>query len=513
METRLLPPVGRRRLIFQIGVVLFVFSAMSASEAGSWRIVPQIGVSETYSTNMALVDDALARKGWITTITPALRVSGAGARVRGYLDFRHDESFYHGQSSYRTGRDTLSSWGTLEAIDNWLFVDAAAAVTPRSRSTFSPTTTDSSNAVGNQDDVRVAQISPSIRGRAFGATDYLMRLTSSDTRYGNERLADTKVNQLTGSLRNPGGSGSIGWFVDGTAVRVDSDAVGKRSDDRTRAGVILPVASHFHVLAFGGRESTDFATGANETLSTPGIGFEWRPSEHTQATGQREKRFFGYGHDLTVTHRTLFTAWRYSDVKDAAVLPAGMSWFSRGSIYDLMYDLVTASITDPVARDEAARARADQVGPVGGILDASGILVSRVFLDRTRRASVALVGSRSVITLVFQQRDQQLLGGSQPNIQDDFTLSPEIRDRSAFVSWIHRLTPVATLNLSLVHLRREGMSVPDVESTQRSGGAALSVSLNQKATGTVAVRATNFSTIAGQAIHERAVVGTLTQRF
>lgn len=502
------------RRAVRVAVVLVVSGSMSAY-AESWRIIPEVGVGETYSTNMALTDNATAKEGWITTVTPALRVSGVGSRVQAYLDYRHDESYYQGLPSSNTGRDYLSSYATLEAIDNWMYVDAAVAVTPRSKSLFSPNTTTSSNAVGNQDETRVTQISPNIRGRLFGNADYLLRVTNIDARSTNANFGRARANQLLGSLRKPAGQGTIGWFADGNGVRVDSSTAGERSDDRVRGGVILPALPHLNILAFAGRERTDFASNGTESYASPGVGFEWRPSEHTQAIGMREKRFFGEGHTFSFAHHTLHTAWRYTDVKDAAALPIGLAGFNRGSVYELMADLLTVSIADPVARDNAARARTDQVGgPTGTGVDATGVLVSRIYLDRTRQASLALLGTRSIVTLILQQRDEQLLQNGAPSIHDDFALSPDIRDRVTFVSWIHRLTPLLDLNLSTAYARRRGLSATNLEATQRSGIAALNVRLSPTARGSVAVRVMSFSSFEGDAgIHERALIGTLTQRF
>lgn len=506
---------GRHRSILT-AVAVLCSGALGAAHGASWRVVPDIGVSETYSDNVAMVSDAAAEDGWITTVSPGLRVSGLGPRIQAFLDVRHDESYYHSQTSSNVGRSFLTSYATVEAIDNWLYVDASAAVAPRSRSIFSAVTTNTSNVIGNQDETRVVQVSPNIRGRMFGNTDYLMRYTRIDARSKEDSLGHTQIDQATGSLRKPAGQGAIGWFADAMGTGVDRSTTGdERRDDRVRGGLIVPVIPHLHVLAFAGRERTDFVSGVYESFSAPGVGFEWRPTEHTEAIGMREKRFFGNGHDVSVTHRTPRTAWRYSDVKDAAALPMGLAGFTRGSVYDLMSDLLTVSIADPVARDEAARARTDQIGgATTAVVDATGVLASRIFLDRTRQASLALLGTRSIVTLILQRRDQQLLENSATFLQDDFELSPDIRDSSGFLSWIHRLTPVLDLSLSASYVKREGLSVPDLEATQRSGIAALNFSLSPKARGSLAVRFTNFSNLRDDSvIHERAFVGTLTQGF
>jgi len=508
------PPLRERFRCLTKALVPVVFVYAGAAQAGSWRVVPEIAVSETYSTNLNMAGDAGAIEGLLTNVMPSLRVDGRGSRVSGYLDYRRDESYSPGHSFLNGGRNFLTSYAAVEAVDNWLYVDASANIVQRDRSVFSPNSAATSNATANQRETRVFQVSPYVAGRALGTTDYLLRYSIVDARSSDATLVPTRVEQLVGSLRTQAGPASMGWFADGHSDRVDNDVVGKRNDQRYRGGIIFPVLRHFHVLAFTGRERTDYVTGSSTSVSTPGAGFEWRPSEHAEAIGMRERRSFGHGHDVLLTYRTARTVWRYSDVKDAAVLPMGLTGFNRGSIYDLMSDLLRTSMSDPVTRNEAAAVRTNQIGPVGGVADASGVLTSRIFVDRTRQASAALSGTRSVFTLLLQQREQHLLGSNAPGVQDDFALSPDIRDRSALVSWVHRVTPVAELNVSAVFLKRQGSSATNLESTQRTGTVGLSFGLSQRARASIAMRATNFTGSGGaDVVNERALVGTLSQRF
>lgn len=518
-DTELRASIGPEPWPVRLIPALLVAAWAGTAHAGTWRLSPEVAVSETYSTNLNMAGEATAVEGVQTNIVPRLRLDARGARMSGFLDYRRDESYSPGHSDLNDGRNLLSSFATVEAIDSLLYLDASASVVQRDRSLFSPNTVATTGATQNQREMRVVEVSPYILGRAFGATDYSLRYTVSDARSAGDRsndatLVPTRVDQWIGSLRTQAGQASLGWFADAHADRVANDVVGTRSDTRYRGGIIFPVMRHLHVLLSGGRERTDYATGSNVTSATPGVGFEWRPSQHTEATGMRERRSFGHGHDLSVTYRTARTVWRYLDVKDAAVLPMGLSGFNRGSVYDLMSDLLSTSIADPVAREQAARQRAEQVGPIGGVVDAGGVSSSRIFIDRTRQASAVLLGTRSAFTLLFQDREQHLLAGQTAVVTDDFSLSPDIRDRSAMVSWVHRLTPMADFNVSLLHLKRTGLSADSVGSSQKSGTVGLNFGLSQTVRASVAVRATNFVGAAGgETIQERAVVGTLIKRY
>ncbi|MBK7659653.1 MAG: hypothetical protein IPJ28_11080 [Betaproteobacteria bacterium] len=52
--------------------------------------------------------DELARSGWITDLTPGLRIEAAGSRVAGYLEYRLHELRYSSDSALDRARTSSS---------------------------------------------------------------------------------------------------------------------------------------------------------------------------------------------------------------------------------------------------------------------------------------------------------------------------------------------------------------------------------------------------------------------
>lgn len=497
----------------RIAIGLAATLGVGAVHGQAWTIVPRVSVTETFSDNMAL-SGASEQSGWISELTPGIRVDGATARLTGFLDYQKSHLYYQDNSRLNREASLLNSYVTLEAVENWLFVDATANIVQRNRSVFGPVPVAGTNVLAGQAETTTTQVSPHIRGRIANAADYLLRARSIDSRSDDPSLAETRVDQVAGSVKNLATAGTIGWFGDMTVTNVENDVVGERDNARYRVGLVIPVGAHLHLSFSGGQERTNYASLTRETTSTPGVGFEWSPGRHTQVAGLREKRFFGYGHNLLLTHRTGRTAWRYTDNKDVAILPTLLAGYNPGAVHELMSDLLEASIPNPVERNRAVRARMDHIGAAADLPSGGGVQTSRFYLQHERTASVALIRVRSTITLSAVQRDQQLVPLS-PTAVDGFSLagSDELRERGATLAWAYRLTPLTTLNVAVIRLRAAALDFPDRYSTQRTETAALNFRLDPKAIASLGLRRTHFVSSVTGAIRENAIAGSLTRLF
>lgn len=479
---------------------------------GSWIVEPSINVSTNYSSNMSL-DSTSPQSGWTTDIAPGLSINGAGARIKGFLDYRRDYLSYYADSRSTRQTNRLQSFVNLEAVENWLYVDASANVVQRNLLIFAPTSSTQTHAGASLGETTTYQVAPYVRGRLLNSAEYLVRLDSIYCRSDDQILLPTRVNRLVGSLKSLATSGVIGWFTDFEGMNARNDVLDSRDDTRFRAGVILPVGTRAHLSLSSGRETTDFASDSKETLSTPGVGFDWSPTSHTRIAALRERRFYGNGHNVLLSHSTPMTAWRYTDVKDIAILPTILSGFNPGSIYELMSNLLEAGIPDPLERSRAVRARMDQLGGMAPLIDVTGVQTSRLYVDRLQEASVAILGRRNTVTLVISQHTQQLPAFA-PSAVDNFSqYDSHIRQRNGSLTWLHSLTPQSDMNLALVRLKTDGLASATTQSTQTIATATVTVRVSPKAAVAVGVRGTRGHNTFTGSFHESAILGSLVQRF
>lgn len=507
------PPCRRIvRRNWQVAFLLAGLASGIANADSTLTIAPRIDVAETYSSNRTMTG-AAEDKGWITNLAPGIGINSSGARLKGYLDYQLNGYYRLHESNSRESQHQLNSFVNVEAIDNWLYVDAMASIFQRQRSLFGPVAVTTGTGVGDQGESRLGQISPYVRGRLLSLADYMVRVKVIESRSDLPSVATTRVNQAIGVLGNQATAGVVGWVGEANVTQVRNDVIGDHDDDRVRLGLVIPVSAQLHLSLYDGRERTTYLTDTQETFSTPGIGLQWSPSARTQFVGVRERRFFGLGHSFQFSHRTRLLALRYSDVKDVSILPNLPAGTYRGSIYNLMSDLLVASLPDPDERAVAVRARVDQIGPGGSLAESGGATTSRLFLDRTRQASTAIVGVRNTITLIVQRRDQEVLGVVVPGLADDFSLASAIRERGVTLSWGYRLTPTSDVRMASSKLTRDDYAVSGLRLDQRTNSAFVNVRLNPKARVSFGVLRTRADgSVRGQ-VSEDAAAASLTQHF
>ncbi len=493
------------------GVVLVALFPSGIARAETWRVIPGVAVTETYSDNLDLSPADVAIRGWYTTVSPTLRVDLNGARAKGFLDYRYFDTRYSGQPQLNESQNFLNSRLTVEAIERWLYIDARADSSLQNRSPYGAAVTpDQPTLSQNRVTTNTIQLAPLIRGRFTNVGDYVVRYNAAYVKTDDTLVEDTKSGEFSARLQSANPGARFNWVVEASDLAMRNGVIDTRRDSRIRATIIYEVAQGVQVSASGGYEKSDFADPEGESDTTPGAGFTWTPSERTQVAAFAERRFFGTGHSLLAVHRTPQTAWRIASVKDAAVLPTGVTGGGAGSIGGLMSYLLTSAIPDPLAREAAVRRRLEDYGIGGTSILSSGVVNFRPYVFRNTTASAALLGVRHTLTLTYTDREERY---SNPVISGALGQIDDTRQRGFSLDGSRRLTPLTTATVFGRSLRTEGLSASAPDTRQRDFGLAFSSRLGRYTTLTVGARRASFeSTIPNAGYRENAVFLTLLLR-
>lgn len=486
----------------------------TTSAAGqTWRIVPQVVVREVYSDNVELAVPALARNDFYSDITTGLLLERLGPRLSFLLDYRLRSYFYSTESRLNNSQNFLSSRATLELIDNWIFVDARANVTQQNRSAFgAQVAADGSSANSNQTEIKTYQLSPYVRGTLSDRAIYQFRFNGSESRAAEENVANTRTSEWLGLVASAPAAGRLGWLLDGSAQTVQNDDIGKRKNNRIRASLVYQLIPTLTVSAISGYEENSLLGPDLSGGSSNGLGMEWNPSPRTKLIALGQRRFFGNGHELSLTHRTALTSWRFSSSRDIVLSENIAATANQISVTELISDILASSIPDPAARSTAVGQRLGQTGIPVTSASSSGFVTSRPILTRRQDASLAILGVRSTITLTLTRRDQRGLG-NPATIGDSFDLSDDIRQTSINGSWIYRLTPLSSLTLAISKSKREGSNSSGLESEQRVQSLYLNTSLGPHTTASIGIRHDQFDSTVANSYREKSLTGSLSFRF
>ena len=493
------------------GLIAATFGATASAEA--WVIIPRITMTESYTYNASLLPAAAAQADWVTEASPGVHIEHSGPKANIYLDYGLHRFFYTNQTQLNSTQNVLNSHAKIEAIDNWLFLDAQANVSQQNRSAFGTSSAlDAFGVSSNRVETSTYQVAPYIRGQMSDIATYQLRFNGTQTRTNDLAFPDTKTSEWVGQIKSASSSAKLHWSIDGNSLTIRNGVVGKLEDSRIRGSLIYAIDSQLRISFIGGREITDYATPTKTTTATYGLGLEWSPTPRTRIAAVQEKRFFGDGYVLFFGHRTPLTAWRLSSSKDVTVLPNQLAATQRGSIYDLISDLLTSSIPDPLARGSAVERRLQDSGIPANAALGSGFLTARPFLNRNHEASLALLGATNTVTLSFSQREQQVLGPVTRGA-DSFSLSNNIRQRSFNFNWSHKLSALSSLALIATSLRSEALDIANLESRQYSVNIFMSTQIGPKTVASFGARHVKFESSTNAGYQENALLGSLAVRF
>ena len=455
----------------------FVATASVAAFA-QVTVVPRIAVTETLTDNVRLV--AVDEKSdQVTQISPGIRIDIKGARLKTYFDYALTQVVYAQGTASNRSQNSLNTFGTLEAIDNWAFLDFSGAISQQAISAFGVQSIDNVSVNANRAEVSTYRLSPYLRGQFGSTATYEARYTQSITSGGNAVLG-SDVTTSDGVVRLAGGSAfrSLGWSADATRQNIDYSAGRTTESDRLNLGLSYAITPQVNVSANTGQEKNNFTSLEKRSYATHGFGVNWNPSERTKLSISRNQRSFGKAHNLSFEHRTGRTVWRISDSKDVSATPSQTGLLANTEI-------VAPSVV-------------------------GSFLTSAVSLQRRQDVSVSLLGVRDTITFTATTSENTRLDTLSLG-QDDLNNSSVVNQRGFSFNYAHRLTPDYSLGVTLSQQDTAGV-LSSQDSTLRALNVSVSGKVGHRTSATLGARRI-VSSGSSVPYTENALTGNLNVQF
>ena len=484
--------------------------------AGDWKITPTLAVNETATDNVALSNNAQKKSDLVSDLNPGIRIEGSGGRAKLRFDYQLHNLMYAQDSSRNQLQNSLNALGTLEALDDWFFIEASGNISQQSISAFGGATSTGVNANnnGNTTETSTYRLSPYFRGTLGSFADYQLRYNLSTTRSKSSAAFDSDNKELLATLKGVTSLANLGWSLDASSQKNDFSNGRSNEADRFRGVLTYQLDPQFRVSVNAGREANNYLTVNKEAHTTKGAGLEWAPTERTQIVLGRESRFFGNSNNFSFSHRTEGSAWKYSESKDASAQPNQQSSVGLGTNYDLYFNLFSTAIPDPIARAAFVNALllSNGISPAAQLQ--GGFLTSGVTLQQRRDLSFALLGARNTVTFAaFQSESQNLSQGAGTGLLlgSGFANLNNIKQRGASVNWSHKLTAMSSLVGSYALMNSKGSGTSSLQTDQKMFNLNFTTQLGPKTNAGIGARrvvvdgSTNYT--------ENAVTGTLSHQF
>jgi uncharacterized protein (PEP-CTERM system associated) len=462
-----------------LALVVSYSLVVAPAVAQTFRFTPSISIDETFTDNVHFDPRADAKSDFITQITPSLTVSEAGSRLKfsGYVLL---PILVYARTG--AGNDSVQPQvnlqGSAEVVEKLLFVDSAIYVQQQYVSPFAARPLTFTTQNGNGFTTESYNVTPYFRGGS-GNYDYDVRdkniWTFTNGVVGSSPTS-SYTNEIVGTAsRKPT---PIGWTidVDRSDVKFPDEAALVTQLGRARA--LWEVDPQVELSAGGGYEDNRY-TLASYKDAIYNVGFRWRPTERTLASGDWEHRFFGASYHFAFDHRTPLSVWNLRASRDTATYPQQLATLPPGSsISVLLNQLLLSSIPDPVARQSYI----DQLIANGGLpLLTSGpinLFTQQVLLQENASASLGLLGARNnAFFSVFRLRSEPIAGTGVALEGALSSLSNNTQTGGSLV-WTHNLTSALALNTSADLLRTVANAPFEGKTTQGSLRLTLTAPLS-----------------------------------
>lgn len=477
--------IGRPVLPSMLGVLAMAHGMAHAQEESPQArtgvvLQPTLSVSETITSNVGLDRGSQARADAITDISPGLRLSSKSGRIVGDVDYALHGLVYARRSSSDEVQQALTARGTLEAIDNWAFVEANASISQQSISALGTRSVDRNLADGNRAEVSTYQIAPYVRGPLGSFANYQLRWAWENSNSSGSS-AQSNSNDVSFVLSSSQSLFSyLGWSL--TASRHSSSFENQGTQDSTRFNgrLTYAVTPEFQVSAGGGQERNDYQFSRQQSSSTWLVGFNWVPSERTRLEVTRERRFFGNAYNIRFEYRTPRMVWTLADSQDVNTSANANSLNLQRNLFDVLYAGFATLVPNPIERTAL----------VNAMLRSSGFLTTTASIQRRQNLSVAWLGLRSTLLLSTSRNDARAANPTAFNA-GDLANGRNLHSTGFAANLSHRLTPVSAVSVD-VSLTRNNSTVDNRSTNLRSVAAAFTTQLNSQMDLSITARRTLF---------------------
>ncbi len=487
-----------------------LFTAVPA-HAEKWRITPTLAVNETLTDNVFLTSTNKT-SDLVSAISPGIAIEGTGSRAKLRLNYVLTEQLYARESNSNNHLNSLNAIGTIEAIEDLLFIDGTGTISQQYLSAFGAVSPSTANVNKNQTETSSYALSPYLKGRLLNWADYLLRYRATTTSSQSNLASNLDTTEWTGALKGGTRWNSVTWALD--AMSQHNDYSNGRTYDASRYMVTLSYRFNpqIQVSLIGGQESNDYVSLQQQSNFTRGGGFDWTPDNRTKLHALVQNRFFGTGYNVEFSHRRPRSMFSFLASKDVSLQPPGVGNTGQGNNYNAFYTIISAA--NPGLPPEAIAAQVAQLLLESGVPANSsvvdGYLTNRPNVQNLMQLTGALMGVRNTVTFTATRSEQQnlsLINGATNN----FSLPNRTLQRGYGIVWSHKLSGISSLSFALNQQRSSTFTANSPETETTGGYLVLSTSFSPNTSANIGARRVVSSGVSSYT--ESALTGGISHRF
>lgn len=265
----------------------------------SWTITPSLELGETYNDNVNLAPRGSAVWDVITTVTPALQITGLTPRLNVGLLYDPQELIFARGTASNTLQQRLQGTGRAELWREALFFDASASIDQqfiRNTGPIGPTTLTTNS---NLQTVEAASGSPYLLQHFGGYANSETRYRFATVSTSGNTVAPEQIHEARQVFTSGENFGRLGWVLTGDYVKLDrlsgtSDPLAGTSgkDAVGRVDLTYPIYGALSVIGGAGYERiTDPTLIVQPHGPIWNVGLQYQPNPLVAASLTYGRRF------------------------------------------------------------------------------------------------------------------------------------------------------------------------------------------------------------------------------
>ena len=474
----------------QAALLVALGAVPGSSVAAQWTIEPSIRVRESYTDNVFISSDK--KDDLITEIAPSIGIRARGNRLKVDANYSLQTLTYLNNSSQSNVFNYLSSFATLEALENFFFIDANASISQQFLSPFGPRPSEGSSVTNNRYEARTVGLSPYVRGKLLSDISYDARYRTSWSTSDSSALSSSQTTQLTGRVASP--IRLFGWAAEYDQSNTDFQSQRAAFDTKIYRGrLFFQPVSTLRLQAIGGYEENNYGL-TDQSGKTYGAGLSWAPNSRNSIDAQWEERFFGSSYLVNAQHSTRMTTWTVDYSRNISTTPQEILRLPAGNIAAFLNATLTPRYPDEAQRIAAIRDFLTTTGVSPFLTNGMAFYSEQVFLQKRLSVSAALLGRRNLVSLTLFWIESEALSQSQ-NIAllDALSANGRFKQQGAALDWNHRFSGTMALDGLLSRSYSKRLDPANGDSVDDTLRVTLTHTLSSHTTASAGLSFTKFA--------------------
>lgn len=363
--------------------------------AGQWNFSARASGTLTLTDNVELAPPGQEQADLVLGLSLPLSLRREGARMKVFAEYVPTVYLYAQTKESDNLQNNLRSLLSLEAVDDFFFIDASANSYPSYISPFLPRPESGASITQNRTQQSTLGLSPYIRHQNSRGWKYLVRNDNYWNTYSASGLSSSTTSGILADVESPPTRLSYGFDYNYLYTRDQSQPTGYYQ----QVGRVRPIFRATRTLKLSARlgyESNDYAvTGYSGSIY--GAGIDWTPNPRTKLAGFIEHRFFGPSYGLDFNYRTRRTTWRVSGTRNTYTAADQPLMLRPGTTAEVLDDAFRSQISDPAQREQAVKQFLERAGLPPTLTQPYSFYTNQIYLAQQVSGSVALLedGTRS----------------------------------------------------------------------------------------------------------------------